>query len=125
VTDDGLGHLEHDLGDLGRVLCQDNGPIEPATAAMVELLSRPWKQRDGWIEAALETGSLPLIHRILIALRAVRLRSNAACAAWADATLAERILPRIQGQLHDRHADPATSPDLEPQVLPVPPSPAS
>ena len=28
ANEEGLGHLEHDLDDLGRVLCQDQGPIE-------------------------------------------------------------------------------------------------
>jgi hypothetical protein len=66
------------------VLCQDNGPIESIAAAMADLLSRPWDQRDGWIEEALETRSLPLIHRVMIALRALRMRSNADCAAWGN-----------------------------------------
>jgi hypothetical protein len=42
ANEEGLGHLEHDLDDLGRVLCQDQGPIEAATQAMADLLSRPW-----------------------------------------------------------------------------------
>ena len=41
ANEEGLGHVEHDLGDLGRVLCQDQGPIEAATQAMADLLSRP------------------------------------------------------------------------------------
>jgi hypothetical protein len=101
ATKIGLGHLVHDLGDLGEVLCQDNGVIEPVTAAMAELLSRPWDQRDHWIETALQAHSLPLLQRVMIALRAARLRSHPDCVGWANAVLEEQILPAISELLAD------------------------
>ncbi len=88
------GHLEHDLGDLGRVLCFDNGAIEPATVSMARMFSRPWKHQDDWIDAALETRSMPLVHRVLIALTAVR-DTVQAKASWAAKVLEDRIRPFI------------------------------
>jgi hypothetical protein len=65
------------------VLCQDQGPIEAATQAMADLLSRPRVDADAWVEAALESGSLPLIHRVMIALRTVRVRNIPELSSWA------------------------------------------
>ena len=95
ATDAGFGHHAHDLGDLGEVLCTKNGPIEAVTAAMADLLSQPWDQRDDWIETALKTHSLPLINRVMIALHAVRMPPNTDCAAWASTVLAKQIAPAI------------------------------
>jgi hypothetical protein len=61
ANEEGRGHLVHDLGDFGRVLCADQGPVEAATEAMADLLSRPWVDADAWMEAVLESGSLPLV----------------------------------------------------------------
>ncbi len=95
ATEEGLGHLEHDLGDLGRVLCQDQGPIETATQAMADLLSRPWAHGEAWVDAALKSGSLPLIHRVMIALRTVRARGLPKLSEWAHGLLQDRLLPTI------------------------------
>jgi hypothetical protein len=101
ARNNGVAHLVHDLGDLGEVLCQDNGVIEPVTAAMAELLSRPWDHRDAWIAVALQTRSLPLLQRVMIALRAARLRSHRDCVGWANAVLEEQILPAIDELIED------------------------
>ncbi len=95
ANEEGLGHLVHDLGDRGRVLCHDQGPIEAATQAMADLFSRPWTHADEWVNAAIETESLPLLHRLTIALRTVRLRNIPDLSAWADVTLDERVLPAL------------------------------
>lgn len=99
ANEEGLGHLEHDLGDRGRVLCQDQGPIEAATQAMADLLSRPWAHADDWVDAAIETGSLPLLHRLMIALRTVRMRSIPRLSEWADAAIKDRVLPSLTAAL--------------------------
>lgn len=88
-----LGHLVHDLGDHGRVLCHDQGPIEAATQAMADLFSRPWEHADEWVDAAIETGSLPLLHRLNIALRTVQLHNIPNVSEWVDVTL--KRLPTI------------------------------
>ncbi|ALK31160.1 type I restriction enzyme HsdR N-terminal domain-containing protein [Burkholderia plantarii] len=93
ANEEGLGHLEHDLGDHGRVLCHDQSPIEAATQAMADLLSRPWTHVDTWVDAAIETGSLPLLHRLIIALRTVRLRNIPDLSDWANDVLRDRVLP--------------------------------
>lgn len=104
ANEEGLGHLEHDLDDLGRVLCQDQGPIEAATQAMADLLSRPWADADAWVEAALKSGSLPLIHRVMIALRTVRARDIPELSVWANSLLQDRVLPVVTATIaaHNR-----------------------
>ncbi len=99
ANEEGLGHLEHDLGDRGRVLCHDQGPIEAATQAMADLFSRPWIHADEWVDAAIETGSLPLLHRLTIALRTVQLRNIPDLSDWADLALKERVLPTLTAAL--------------------------
>ncbi|MCS6211750.1 type I restriction enzyme HsdR N-terminal domain-containing protein [Shewanella baltica] len=95
----GLGHLVHDLGDRGLVLCHNLGPIEAATQAIADLFSRPWTHADEWISAAIETGSLPLLHRLTIALRTVQLRNIQDLSEWAEVTLKERVLPTLTAAL--------------------------
>jgi hypothetical protein len=99
ANEEGLGHLVHDLGDRGRVLCHDQGPIEAATQAMADLFSRPWTHADEWVSAAIETGSLPLLHRLTIALRTVQLRNIPVLSDWADLALKERVLPTLTAAL--------------------------
>lgn len=99
ANEEGLGHLVHDLGDHGRVLCYDQGPIEAATQAMADLFSRPWIHADEWVDAAIENGSLPLLHRLTIALRTVQLRTIPDLSEWADVTLKERVLPTLSAAL--------------------------
>jgi hypothetical protein len=95
ATEDGIGHLEHDLGPLGKVLCEYSEPTEPMTESIVKLLASGWKWRDAWVVDSVETGSLPLIHRIAIALRAVQQRWPAECGDWAAEMLAEIVRPAI------------------------------
>jgi hypothetical protein len=95
ANQEGLGHFQHDLGDLGRVLCQDQGPIDVTTQAMADLLSRRWADADAWVEAVLASGSLPLVHRVMIALRTVRARNIPQLSAWAHDLLQDRVLPTI------------------------------
>jgi len=103
ANEEGLGHLEHDLGDLGRVLCQDQGPIEAAAQAMADLLSRPWSDADAWVEVVLKSGSLPLVHRVMIALRTVRARDIPELSVWADCLLQNRVLPTITAAIAPAH----------------------
>jgi hypothetical protein len=99
ANEEGLGHLEHDLGDRGRILCHDQGPIEAATQAMADLFSRPWIHADEWVNAAIETGSLPLLHRLTIALRTVQMREIPELSGWADLGLKERVLPALNAAI--------------------------
>lgn len=92
-TGEPVAHLVHDIGEVS-LLCRDNGAIEPATASIVRLLGRHWVLADSWIEAAIETGSLALVNRVMIALTAVR-NSVQARAEWANAALNDRVLPTM------------------------------
>lgn len=91
----GLGHLEHDLGHHGRVLCTEHGAIEATTQAMAEMLSRPWKGSEDFVAAVLEEGSLPLLHRLMIALRTVRDYQQDR-AEWANEVLRDHVVPEIK-----------------------------
>lgn len=95
---DGQGHLAHDLGGLGQVLCHENGAIEGLTNSMTDLLVRPWSGADDWIDAAVETASLHLLHRVMIALLTIRDKAPAR-ADWAHAALTERVRPAIDAIL--------------------------
>jgi len=95
ANEEGLPHLEHDLGELGRVLCHDQGPIEAATQAMADMLSRPWSHANDWIDAAVETDSLPLLHRVMIALSTVKHLNIPSLSGWAETAIAERLRPAI------------------------------
>lgn len=99
VTEEGLGHLEHDLGALGRVLCIDKAPVEAMTLAMADLLSRSWGHADCWIDTVLETDSLPLIYRVLIALRTVQKRKIPELSDWAHATMQTRVIPAVSATI--------------------------
>lgn len=94
ANEEGLPHLEHDLGDLGRVLCQDQAPIEATTQAMADLLSRPWKHAEEWVNEAIKTGSLPLLHRLIIALRTVQLRNIPDLSDRASAIIEDYVIPK-------------------------------
>ena len=110
ANEEGLSHLEHDLNDFGRVLCPDRAPVEAATQAMADLLSRRWVDADAWVDAVLESGSLPLAYRLMIALRTVRARDIPELSVWAHGLLEDRVLPAVTAALaHKRvlgtHAD--------------------
>ncbi len=99
ANEEGLGHLEHDIGEFGRVLCQDQGPIEPITLTMADLLSRSWTHADNWVNAAIETRSLPLLQRVLIALRTVQARNIPEQSEWATRVEKDQLIPAIQAVL--------------------------
>lgn len=92
---EGVGLLEHDFDDLGRVICSDTGAIEGVTQAMADLLSRSWEGADSFIDAVLESGSLPLLHRLMIALQLVRERKIPDRSGWADALLCDRVVHAV------------------------------
>ncbi|MEJ7776984.1 MAG: type I restriction enzyme HsdR N-terminal domain-containing protein [Sphingomicrobium sp.] len=96
ANESGLGHFEHDLGKLGRVPCPDHGAIEAATRAMAALLSRPWDDDESYVAAILEEGSLPLMHRLMIALQTVRSYQTPDRAQWADEVLRKHVVPAIK-----------------------------
>jgi hypothetical protein len=104
VNEDGLPHIEHDLGKNGHVLCPDQGPVETTTLAIAGLLSRPWKHADSWIEDAIDTNSLPLMYRVMIALQTVVARQISDQSTWAAETIKHRILPAIHAA-QKFHAD--------------------
>ena len=62
---------------------------------MAQLLSSNWVHADDWIDAAIETSSVPLLHRVMIALKAVR-ASDQNRAEWAHVALTERIQPALE-----------------------------
>lgn len=83
VTREQVGHFVHDLGEHGRVLCSEQGAIEPITQAMAQMLSRPWPQAQDWVNACIATGAVPLLSRLSIALGEVRGREIVSISDWA------------------------------------------
>lgn len=95
VNEEGIGHLVHDLGSKGRVLCHKHGPIEATTQAMVSLFVNPWEDSDEWVNHAIRIGSQPLLHRLAIALRVVRERNIPELSTWANMILRDRVIPML------------------------------
>jgi hypothetical protein len=100
ANDRGLGHLEHDLGPHGRVLCIEQGAIEATTQAIAKMLSQPWDGADDFVAAVLEERSLPLLHRLMVALRTVR-RFGGDRAEWADDVLRDHIEPELMARTEE------------------------
>ena len=100
ANEEGLGHLVHDMDGHGQVLCSDQGPIEAVTQATADLLSRPWTHADDWVDAAIETDSLPLLNRVLIALRTVQSRNIPERSEWAHRVEEDRVMPGIEAVLN-------------------------
>ncbi|MDW9722543.1 type I restriction endonuclease [Sinorhizobium meliloti] len=96
---DPVGHLVHDIAGHGSVLCVENGVVEPATSAMQQFFTAQWKDAASWFDEALSRKSLPLLNRILIALRQARHVSTGARKEWANKMLKERIDPAISAIL--------------------------
>ncbi|MDR9423660.1 MAG: type I restriction enzyme HsdR N-terminal domain-containing protein [Marinobacter sp.] len=99
ATDLEASHQVHDLHDEGQVLCVQQGVIEPTTLAMVKLLSSSWPYKEDWIECAVRTNSLPLIHRIYHALNSV----IPAQRSWAQGVAQEVLKPAINARLDELH----------------------
>ena len=53
----------------------------------------PLGGRRPWMEAVLKSGSLPLVHRVMIALRTVAARNIPELSEWAHSLLQDRVLP--------------------------------
>ena len=104
ANEEGLGHLVHDMDGHGQVLCPDQGPIEAVTQAMADLLSPPWIRGDDWVDAAIETDSLPLLNRVLIALRTVQSRNIPERSEWAHRVEVNRVMPCIEAILNSDEA---------------------
>lgn len=99
VNTDGLPHFEHDLGEYGQVLCHDQAPIEVATQAMADLFSGSWEYKDEWVDEAILSGSLHLLHRLVIALRTVYNRGIPVQSDWALKAHNERVFPALTAGL--------------------------
>ncbi len=59
------------------------------------MLRRTWDGAEQFVATVLEEKSLPLLHRLMIALRTVRKFSNAARAVWAAKVLQDPVMPEI------------------------------
>lgn len=101
---DPIGHLVHDIAGHGLVLCVENGVVEPATSAMQQFFTAQWNDADSWFDEALSRNSLPLLNRVLIALRQVRHVSTGARKEWAKKMLRDRIDPAISAILKQENA---------------------
>jgi hypothetical protein len=80
------GYHVHEIGD-SEIPCFGMGIVEPVTWEIVELLSNNVTgiDRDGWVQEAVHSGSLPLLGRVTNALR--HLKQVEGLSAWADRLL--------------------------------------
>lgn len=108
VNELGLPHFEHDLGVPGRVLCANEGTVEPTTQAIMHLLAGTWPHKEAWISEAVAEDSLPLTHRIMLALRGVRKIAPPDHSAWAKGQLDTIVMPAINAQLTKAAATTST-----------------
>ena len=91
----GKGQWTHHIPGYGEVLCHGSGIIEPITFSLFKMLSREGSEEDEWIGRALESGSLGLLARVDIALRAIEVLI-APVADWAKVTRRDRIGPALR-----------------------------
>lgn len=84
----------HDMPD-GSMICHAAGFQEQVTHSIFEYLSTVGDGANDWIEKALKDGSKFLLCRIHIALTAASKLANQKVAAWAKATLEDKIGPAL------------------------------
>ncbi|ASY62607.1 hypothetical protein SJ05684_c11510 [Sinorhizobium sojae CCBAU 05684] len=61
--------LSHDVPGAGSIVCHQAGIVEAVTYAMFRYLRREGRNASAWLEEACRRGSLPLVHRSMIALQ--------------------------------------------------------
>lgn len=88
------GEWTHSIPGYGDVLCHRSGIIEPITFSLFKMLSREGPAQEQWIERAVSSGSLGLLARIDVALRALEALISPA-ADWAKSTRLARIAPAL------------------------------
>ena len=93
---EGLPYFEHNFGDQGDVLCLVKASIEVATQAMADLFSAPWLYADQWVDTAIATGSIHLLHRLFAALNTVILRRIPVQSDWANEALNQCVSPALK-----------------------------
>jgi hypothetical protein len=89
------GTWTHSIPGYGEVLCHRSGIIEPITFSLFKMLCREGPAQEEWIELALKSGSLGLLARIDVALRAVEGLIDPV-ADWAKTVRRDRISPALQ-----------------------------
>lgn len=93
----------HDLPGIGSIVCHAAGIIEPITLSILRHLSRDEERHDDWIDAAIESKSMPLLARIHIALLQISSEADEEHAAWASHALETKVRPAFKffPPLHD------------------------
>lgn len=89
------GAWTHDIPGYGEVLCHRSGIIEPITFSLFKMLHREGPAQNEWIEIAVNSGSLGLLARIDVALRAIEELIDPV-AKWAKTLRENRIAPALQ-----------------------------
>ena len=103
-SDHSMRHVPtHDLPGIGSIVCHAAGIIEPITLSILRYLSRDEERHDDWIDAAIESKSMPLLARIHIALLQISAEADEEHAAWASHTLETKVRPAFKffPPLHD------------------------
>ena len=89
------GTWTHSIPGYGEVLCHRSGIIEPITFSLFKMLSREGPAQEKWIGLALDSGSLALLARIDVALRAIEELADPV-SEWAKSVRRGRITPALE-----------------------------
>jgi hypothetical protein len=86
-------HLVHTIEGYGEIVCDEAGFIEPILLALYDFLSREGEQAQEWIQVAVSSNSLPLLHRIGMVLRLLESSTNPGLAQWSARTWQDVVEP--------------------------------
>jgi len=78
----------------------DNGVVEPITSSMCELFLEEGEDLDSWFADVVEIGSVPLLHRVLVALDTIAV-SGLRQGQWARDKLETVIFPALSALCPD------------------------
>jgi len=89
------GVHEHNLGGDGRMVCHQEGIIEPITLALLRTLRGDRENGQHIVDQAVQTQGLPLLTRLFTALTELSRSRDGEVKAWATDTLKNSIRPAI------------------------------
>lgn len=96
---EGRGISTHEIPGYGEVVCHGAGIVEPVTFSLFRRVSEEGPELEGWIEAAVEDGSLALLARLDIALRETAKLADEVRRPWAERMLNELVAPALKHAL--------------------------
>lgn len=96
---EGRGISTHQIPGYGEVVCNRAGIVEPITFSLFRRVSEEGPELEGWIEAAVEDGSLALLARLDIALRETAKLADDVRRPWAERMLSDLVASALNDAL--------------------------